>query len=75
MATCVNNVEMRTYAVIHPLDDVAEEKCSVGAGGRIAMTRSVKISLALLRGYMALMAGMLAYHVLDLAGLIHRGIR
>ena len=60
--------EMR---VIHPLDDVLEAKCTSEGLGPIAMTRAVRISLGVLRAYLILMTGMLGYHVLDLAGLLH----
>lgn len=58
--------------VIHPLDDVREEKCSAEGLGPIRMTRSVRFSLRLLRGYLLLMTLMLLYHVLDLAGVVAR---
>ena len=56
------------FRVIHPLDDVAEQKCSSDGLGQIAMTPSVRLSLKILRGYLILMSLMLIYHVLDLAG-------
>ena len=56
------------FHVIHPLDDVAEKKCSSDGFGQIAMTPSVRLSLKILRGYLILMSLMLIYHVLDLAG-------
>jgi hypothetical protein len=60
------------FRVIHPLDDVAEQKCSTEGLGEIRMTRSVLVSLAILRAYLILMTLMLGYHVLDLSGLLHR---
>jgi hypothetical protein len=36
------------------------------------MTRAVRISLGTLRAYLILMTLMLGYHVLDLAGVLHR---
>jgi hypothetical protein len=59
---------MNGFCVIHPLDDVAEQKCSSDGLGQIAMTPSVRMSLKILRGYLILMSLMLIYHVLDLAG-------
>jgi hypothetical protein len=56
------------YRVIHPLDDAAEQKCTAEGLGHIKMTRPVRLSLRLLRGYLILMTLMLVYHVLDLAG-------
>ena len=58
--------------VIHPLDDVAEQKCSSIGLGKIRLTRQVRLSLGVLRAYLIAMTLMLGYHVLDLAGLLHR---
>ena len=72
MATIGNAYEHTGFRVIHPLDDIHEEKCSSAGLGHIRMTRSVKISLAILRGYLILMTIMLVYHVLDLGGVLHK---
>jgi hypothetical protein len=73
MATMTNPIEMRELAnhfvVIHPLDDVREEKVDTENLGPMAMTRSVRISLLSLRAYLVLMMILVLYHVLDLAGL------
>ena len=58
------------FFVVHPLDDVAEAKCSSEGLGRIRMTRAARLSLGVLRGYLVLMTGMLVYHVLHLAGVL-----
>ena len=71
MATMQNSYEPEYFSVIHPLDDVAEQKCSSEGLGRIRMTRAVRISLGVLRGYLVVMTLMLGYHVLDLAGALH----
>jgi hypothetical protein len=55
--------------VIHPLDDVREEKVDTENLGPMAMTASVRISLLSLRAYLVLMMILVLYHVLDLAGL------
>jgi hypothetical protein len=60
-----------SYRIIHPLDDVAETKCSTTGLGPIRMTRAVRTSLTVLRAYLVLITLMLAYHVLDLAGWLH----
>ena len=57
--------------VVHPLDDEPETKCSAERLAPIAMTRSVRWSLIALRAYLVAMALLLAYRVLDLAGLLH----
>lgn len=40
--------------------------------GKRKWTPAVLISLKIQRGYLLLMSGMLHYHVLDLAGFIHK---
>jgi len=57
------------YEVVHPLDDVAEQKRSYQSLGRIQMTSAVRISLMALRGYLLLMIGLVFYRVLLQAGL------
>ena len=73
MATMTNPIEMHEltnhFVVIHPLDDVREEKVDTESLGPMAMTWSVRISLLSLRAYLVLMMILVFYHVLDLAGL------
>ncbi|HUV97369.1 MAG TPA: hypothetical protein VMV98_07850 [Acidobacteriaceae bacterium] len=71
MATMHNTYEPQYLKVVHPLDDVCEQKCSSEGLGRIKMTLPVRISLGVLRAYLVAMTLMLGYHVLDLAGLFH----
>jgi hypothetical protein len=61
--------DMTQFRVVHPLDDVAEKKCSNDGLGKIRMTRTVRVALRILRGYLVVMTLMLGYHVLDLAGI------
>jgi hypothetical protein len=72
MATMGGSPEVNGFQVIHPLDDVAEQKCSTEGLGKIRMTRAVRLSLRVLRAYLILMTLMLGYHVFDLAGLLHK---
>ena len=72
MATMGVSPDMTGFRVIHPLDDVQEQKCSAAGLGKIRMTRAVRISLGVLRAYLIVMALMLGYHVLDLAGVLHQ---
>ena len=72
MATMGVSPDASGFRVIHPLDDVAEQKCSTQGLGKIRMTRAVRVSLGVLRAYLILMTLMLGYHVLDLSGLLHR---
>lgn len=71
MATMQNSYDPEYFHVIHPLNDVPEQKCSSEGLGPIAMTPAVRISLTVLRGYLIVMTLMLGYHVLDLAGVLH----
>ena len=78
MATMTNPIEpnelANRFVVIHPLDDVPEEKVDTEGLGPMAMTASVRISLVSLRAYLVLMMLLVFYHVLDLAGLFgHHG--
>ena len=68
MATMQNTYNAEEFRVIHPLEDAPEQKCQTEGLGPISMTRSVRTSLFILRGYLILMTLMLAWHVLGLAG-------
>lgn len=72
MATMQNSCSSEYFRVIHPLHDEPETKCQSDGLGPIEMTRSVRVSLIVLRAYLVTMGGMLVYHVLDLAGMLHR---
>jgi hypothetical protein len=73
MATMImtpnHECDQKRYVVVHPLDDVPEEKVDTENLGPMPMTRSVKLSLLSLRGYLVLMILMVLYHVLQLARL------
>lgn len=71
MATMHNTYEPQYLKVIHPLDDVREQKCSSEGLGHIKMTLPVRVSLGVLRAYLVAMTLMLGYHVLYLAGVFH----
>lgn len=72
MASMGRAYEQQSFRVIHPLDDIAEQKCTSEGLGHIEMTRSVRFSLMILRGYLIGMTIMLGYHVFDLAGVFHK---
>jgi hypothetical protein len=61
------------FLVVHPLDDIPEEKVDTAGLGPMRMTRSVRLSLFSLRAYLVLMMILVAYHVLALAGLFGNG--
>ncbi len=63
--------ERHGFVVVHPLDDVPEEKVETEHLGHMRMTRTVKACLFALRGYLLLMVGLLGFRVLQLAGAIH----
>jgi hypothetical protein len=60
------------FVVIHPLDDLPEEKVDTESLGPMAMTMSVRISLLSLRAYLVLMMLLVFYHVMAMAGLFGR---
>jgi hypothetical protein len=64
--------EQPFFVVVHPLDDVPEEKVDTEHLGPMRMTRTVRACLFALRGYLLLMSGMLGFRVLQLAGVIRR---
>ena len=61
--------ELNRYVVVHPLDDLPEEKVDTEALGPMPMTASVRWSLVSLRAYLVLMITLVFYRVLALAGL------
>jgi len=56
------------FVVVHPLDDAPEEKVDTTSAGPLRLTRSVKLSLMALRGYLILITLLLLYHVMELSG-------
>jgi hypothetical protein len=60
----------RPYLVVHPLDDAPEEKMDTEHLGPMQMTRTVRLCLFALRGYLLAMFGLLGFRVLQLAGVI-----
>jgi len=64
----ITDVPENHFVVVHPLDDVPEQKVNSSGLGAMPMTISVKLSLMALRGYLILMMLLVLYHVLDLAG-------
>jgi hypothetical protein len=64
----VTEVPENHLVVVHPLDDVTEQKVNSSGLGTMPMTVSVKLSLMALRGYLILMMFLVLYHLLDLAG-------
>jgi hypothetical protein len=66
--TLENMIEERNFLVIHPLDDVQEQKVETSHLGPMPMTPAVRLSLLTLRGYLVLMMLLVLYHALDLAG-------
>lgn len=60
--------ERTFFTVVHPLDDEPEEKVDTEHLGPMQMTKTVRVCLFALRGYLLLMFALLAYRVLQLAG-------
>ncbi len=77
MATTINAMDLEElkkdhFVVVHPLDDLPEEKVDTASLGPMPMTLSVRLSLLSLRGYLILMFGLVVYHVIRMAGaLVH----
>lgn len=73
MATAMNPLEKNEltnhFLVVHPLDDMPEQKVDTESLGPMPMTPSVRISLLSLRAYLVVMMLLVLYHVLVLAGL------
>ncbi len=65
----LNALSENHFVVVHPLDDVPEEKVDTEKLGPMLMTTSVKLSLLALRSYLVIMVLLVLYHVLELAGL------
>lgn len=60
--------ERKFFTVVHPLDDEPEEKVDTEHLGPMQMTKTVRVCLFALRGYLLLMFALLGYRVLQLAG-------
>lgn len=71
--TVINEIPENHFVVVHPLDDVREEKVNTATLGPMPMTMSVKLSLMALRGYLIVMMLLVLYHVMDLAGAFRHG--
>jgi hypothetical protein len=67
-----NTIDKRDFLVIHPLDDVQEQKVEIKHLGPMRMTPAVRISLLALRGYLVLMMLLVLYRVLNLAGVFSK---
>jgi hypothetical protein len=63
-----NKMDELEFLVIHPLDDVQEQKVETKHLGPMRITPAVRISLLALRRYLVLMMLLVLYHVLDLSG-------
>ena len=61
------NEELNGYMVVHPLDDLQEEKVDIEALGPMPMTASVKWSLVSLRAYLLLMIVLVFFGAVGLA--------
>lgn len=68
--TPTTDFEEKYFTVVHPLDDVAEEKVDTENVPPMQMTTTVRVCLYALRAYLLLMFGMLGFRVLQLAGII-----
>lgn len=60
--------EQPFFTIVHPLDDLPEEKMDIEQLGPMKMTRTIRICLFTLRAYLLLMFGLVVLRVLQLAG-------
>lgn len=65
-----NAAERHPHLVVHPLFDGPEEKVDTVNTPPMQLTWTVKASLLTMRAYLIVMALMLTYHFLDLAGVL-----
>ena len=63
-------MDQEFFTIVHPLDDVPEEKVDTENVMPMQMTTTVRVCLYTLRAYLLLMFGMLGFRVLQLAGII-----
>jgi hypothetical protein len=68
LLTEINEVPENHYLVVHPFDDVPEDKVDTSSLGAMPMTRTVRLSLLGLWGYLVLMMLLVLYHVIDREG-------
>ena len=59
------------FSVVHPLDDQPEQKCSDENLGPLEMSRSVRISLFVLRAYLIAMLALVVYRLLEVTVFTH----
>ena len=59
-------LDLRLPSIVHPLDDLPEEKLYHSGLGRMTLTPAVRLSLFALRGYLGLMVLPVAWRVIGL---------
>jgi hypothetical protein len=64
LPTLSGNANESAYWVVHPLDDLPEQKRDVSALDPMPMTLRVRLSLFTLRSYLILMTVLVVYQVL-----------
>lgn len=70
MTTITHNNDASNYVVVHPLNDVAEEKRDGANLEKMHLSKSVNTSLIILRGYLISMFLLVGYYILKLAGVV-----
>jgi hypothetical protein len=71
MAAIATKPTQESLYVIHPLDDVQEQKCSTVGLGLMELTPIVRLSLTALRVYLIAMTIVILYRTLSLTHLFH----
>ncbi len=70
MAAIIKSNKDQVFYVVHPLDDEPEEKIDVENAGPMEMTRSTRLVLLTLQIYLVIMLALLAFRVLNMAGVL-----
>jgi len=72
MATMNVTPNVNGFRLVHPLDDIGEQKCSSEGLGKNQDNASSSCFAWSIASYLILMTLMLGYHVLDPSGLLHK---
>jgi hypothetical protein len=65
LATVEAPIENPTFYVIHPLDDIPEEKLKSDHLEPMELNLTTRIALFALRAYLVIMLALLAYHLVS----------
>ncbi len=72
MIATESKLPLEEFVVVHPMFDAPEQKRDGAELGLMKLTPAVRFWLILLRAYLVGVSALLAYHLLDLTGVLHR---